>query len=119
MNKIDQTLTAAITEIDNEIRRLTDIKHALQGKHPKPALTAETQPRKYKRKKYAIKLDETVEHIFHNNPNTIIDTKTLLKEVKRFIPNVNPASVSATVSILYRKGYIERTSPGRYINRTK
>lgn len=119
MNKIDTALTAAITEIDNEIRRLTDIKHALQGKQPKPAPTAETQPRKYKRKKYVMNLDKTVEMIFDNNPNTIIDTKTLVKEVKKRIPNVNPASVSASVSILSRKGYIERTSPGRYIKRSK
>lgn len=121
MNKIDQTLIAAITELDNEIRRLTNIKLALQGKTPIPTPTqsVEAPRRKYKRKKYAINLDETVQLIFDDNPDTIMDTKTLVKEVKRYIPNVNPASVASTVSILCRKGYVERPSTGRYIKRTK
>ena len=115
MNKVYNAIITAVTEIDAEIERLTKIKQTLQGKAP----TAQPVKKRKRTQKYELRLDGTVELVFDDNPDTIMDTKTVLKEVKKLIPNVNPSSVSSTVSILCRKGYVERTSPGRYIKRSK
>ena len=127
MSKVDNAIIAAVKEIDKEVSRLQKIQRSLQGELAKKTVqAAEKKTRKPKRRirEYAFvdiigKVDVIVLSVLKRNPDTIMDTKTVVRAVKKDIPNIYGKSVSVSLSQLYRKGIIQREGRGRYIYREK
>lgn len=122
MSKVDNAIIAAVKEIDKEVSRLQKIQRSLQCELAKKTVQdAEKKTRKPKRRirEYAFKVDVIVLSVFKRNPDIIMDTKTVVRAVKKDIPNIYGKSVSVSLSQLYRKGIIQREGLGRYIYREK